>query len=173
LTGRTAVLPSRTRPVKSSGGTLDGTGRHAVDGTRPTRKDGDGGQPYWPRYHTRELPIPTWAMLPLQRKIEVMSRIVRGSTTILGVPGRGNRMWTSARCGKHERCARSTGERGCEEVRLDRTNQRNHVHRPVHTLSPPAQSQTGATWSHHSDSTPCRLPQLLSCSYHTESHLSN
>jgi hypothetical protein len=35
----------RPRPVNAVGKELDGTGRHAVDGTRPTRKDGDSGQP--------------------------------------------------------------------------------------------------------------------------------
>jgi hypothetical protein len=46
---QTRLRPStacRPRPVNEFGKALDGTGRHAVDGTRPTRKDGDGGQPY-------------------------------------------------------------------------------------------------------------------------------
>jgi hypothetical protein len=48
FTHPTRLRPSaacRPRPVNAFGKGLDGTGRHAVDGTRPTRKDGDGGQP--------------------------------------------------------------------------------------------------------------------------------
>ncbi|KAJ7691437.1 hypothetical protein B0H17DRAFT_1133746 [Mycena rosella] len=46
VTGRAAILPSRTRPANDFAQGLDGTGRHAADGTRHTRKYGDGGQPY-------------------------------------------------------------------------------------------------------------------------------
>ncbi|KAJ6631787.1 hypothetical protein B0H10DRAFT_1937557 [Mycena sp. CBHHK59/15] len=42
LTGRAAILPPHTRPIYFSPETLDGTGRPAIDSTRPTRKDGDG-----------------------------------------------------------------------------------------------------------------------------------
>ncbi|KAJ6534516.1 hypothetical protein DFH09DRAFT_1405611 [Mycena vulgaris] len=42
----TAVNGRRPRPVNVFWPRLDGTGRHAVYGTRPTRKDGDGGQSY-------------------------------------------------------------------------------------------------------------------------------
>ncbi|KAJ7706953.1 hypothetical protein B0H17DRAFT_1125755 [Mycena rosella] len=42
VTGRTAILPSRTRPANYFAQGLDGTGRHAADGTRHTRKYGDG-----------------------------------------------------------------------------------------------------------------------------------
>ncbi|KAJ6629605.1 hypothetical protein B0H10DRAFT_2184252, partial [Mycena sp. CBHHK59/15] len=41
LTGRTAILPPVPVPSISTTKILDGTGRHAVDGTRHTRKDGD------------------------------------------------------------------------------------------------------------------------------------
>ncbi|KAJ6601557.1 hypothetical protein B0H10DRAFT_1958412 [Mycena sp. CBHHK59/15] len=47
---RRATKPStavsgRPSPSRTSFQRLDGTGRHAADGTRHTRKDGDGGQP--------------------------------------------------------------------------------------------------------------------------------
>ncbi|KAJ7504721.1 hypothetical protein B0H11DRAFT_1905323 [Mycena galericulata] len=46
LMGRTAKMPTRTRPVNSIRQAADGTGRPAVYGSRHTRKNGDGGQPY-------------------------------------------------------------------------------------------------------------------------------
>ncbi|KAJ7442808.1 hypothetical protein B0H11DRAFT_1932179 [Mycena galericulata] len=44
LTGRTAKMPSRTRPSIFIRRVVDGTGRPAVDGTRRTRKNGDGNE---------------------------------------------------------------------------------------------------------------------------------
>jgi hypothetical protein len=45
LTGRTAILPTRTRAVKSCGRALDGRGRYAVDVTVPPVKMGTVGSP--------------------------------------------------------------------------------------------------------------------------------
>ncbi|KAJ6580262.1 hypothetical protein B0H10DRAFT_2341571 [Mycena sp. CBHHK59/15] len=39
------AVSGRPSPSRTSFQRLDGTGRHAADGTRHTRKDGDGGQP--------------------------------------------------------------------------------------------------------------------------------
>ncbi|KAJ7655410.1 hypothetical protein B0H17DRAFT_1265926 [Mycena rosella] len=71
VTERTAILPSRTRPANCFAQGLDGTGRHAADGTRHTRKYGDGGQPY----------ESDWTSLRSSAQLENTSKEIHRGTT--------------------------------------------------------------------------------------------